>query len=101
MGVLLDICMVQQRPWYGVVLMSCMMGLISVGWAYACNGHEKLLFVVIPASFVVPVLVDFLFPSQAISVAMRRGLNPRLFLEVLICTAMFALGYAFTVGFIR
>lgn len=101
MGVLLDICMVQQRPWYGVMIMSCMMGLIAVGWAYSCNGHEKLLFVVIPASIIVPVIVDYLLPSQAISVAIRRGLNPRLFLEVIICTAMFAAGYALTGLYIR
>jgi len=101
MGVLLDICMVQKRPWHGVFFMSCMMGLISVGWAYSCNGHGKLLFLVIPASFIVPMLVDYLFPSQAISVAIRRGLDPRLFLEVIICTVMFAAGYACTVGYIR
>lgn len=101
LGIFLDICMVAPRPWYGVAIMSALTGLISVGWMYAYRATRKVLFFVIPASFIVPIFIDILFPSQALARYLRAGLNNRLLVEVIICAAMFSVGYACYVHYIR
>ncbi len=102
LGILLDIAMVTPRPWYGVGLMVLMTGLIAVGWVHAFHHGLRLLFLLVPASIVVPVVIDILIPSQSLSLAMRRGgLNPRLLTEVVACLAMFVVGYVLFVRYIR
>lgn len=102
LGILLDIAMVTPRPWYGVGLMVVMTGLIAVGWVHAFQHGLRLILFLVPASIVVPILVDVLIPSQSLNFAMRRGgLDPRLLGEVVICLAMFVAGYVLFVRYIR
>lgn len=92
-ALLFDFVRPQRVPWYEVVLWASFSGLTAVGWALAFVRSIRILAMVIPISFALPILFGQRFWAFEES-------PPRLLLEVAACIVLMALGYGFFIRFI-
>lgn len=101
-GILLDLCLVTRRPWYGVAYSSLCAGLISAGWAYAWQSRRRLLLLVGPITILYQPVLDFLFPEASLAQAIARGgIDPARVVEAAACLACVVLAYILFISYVR
>lgn len=101
-GVLLDICLVVRRPWYGVAFTCVFAGLISAGWAYAWQVRRGLLIFLIPLTAFYQPIFDYLVPAGSLARAIGLGgFDPARVIEAAVCLAFLVAAYVLFVTFVR
>lgn len=101
-GVLLDICLVARRPWYGVAFTCIFAGLISAGWAYAWQARRGLLIVLVPLTAFYQPIFDFVAPTASLARAIGMGgFDPARVLEAAACLAFLVAAYVLFVTYVR
>ncbi len=93
MAILYDLASTQGRPIWLVAVWSAYSGLVAVGWAYAASTTWRVLFFLLPVSWLLPSIWGRSFWSRA-DVLSARGL------ESLLALATLVTGYVLYMHFI-
>ncbi len=88
-----DLASPKGLSWQSLAVWTAYSGVTSVGWAYAFTRNLRFLWIWIPVSFLVPQIFGDAF-------YVRRGAQPALLVEAVICLCVIVLGYVFFVIFI-
>ena len=62
--ILYDLASIETAPWWETGIWSIFGGLVAVGWAFAFTRHRGALFLVIPASILLPMILGLRFWAQ-------------------------------------
>lgn len=91
-AVLYELASSPPSPWYRLAIWTAFSGMVAVGWAFSFVRSRKYLFLVIPASVLLPMMFGHVYWGRPMSDHTR--------IVSILCIALIALGYAFFIRFI-